>query len=113
MLKGKRDREFGSVSSQEQEKFLSDKKSPCLPSTRTPLQAECMAQRNLYEAEMERDRMIWDTRNSDWGAMYDTDSEPESQKTELHHANQWACQAHALLLRRLCAQDFSGRHGCP
>ena len=52
-----------------------------------------MAQRNLYEAEMERDRMIWDKRNSDWGAMYDTDSEPESQKTELHHANQWACQA--------------------
>ena len=37
---------------------------------------------------MESDRMIWDKMNSDWPAMYDTNSQPESQKTELHHANQ-------------------------
>ena len=42
---------------------------------------------------METDRVIWDKMNSDWPAMYDTNSQPESQKTEFHHANQWACQA--------------------
>ena len=45
------------------------------------------------EAEMERDRMIWDKRKSDWAAMYGINSQLESQLSELHHANQWACQA--------------------
>ena len=48
---------------------------------------------NFSEAEMERDMMIWDRSNSDWAALYETNSQLESQKTELHHANQWACQA--------------------
>ena len=52
-----------------------------------------MAQRKPSEAEMERDRMIWDKRNSDWAAVYETNSQLEAQKTELHHANQWASQA--------------------
>ena len=46
-----------------------------------------MAQRKLSEAEVERDRMIWDTRNSEWAAMYEPNSQLELQKTELHHAN--------------------------
>ena len=37
--------------------------------------------------------MIWDTRNSDWAAMYGMNSQRESQQSELHHANRWACQA--------------------
>ena len=52
-----------------------------------------MALRKLSEAEMERDRMIWDERNADLAAMYDINSKLESQQSELHHANQWACQA--------------------
>ena len=39
------------------------------------------------EAEMDRDRMIWDRGNSDWAAMYETNIQLQSQKTELHHAN--------------------------
>ena len=45
------------------------------------------------EAELERGRMIRDKRNSDWAAVYGTNSLPESQKSELHHVNQWACQS--------------------
>ena len=45
------------------------------------------------EAEMERDRMIWDKRNSDWAAMYGINVQLESQLSELHRANQWACEA--------------------
>ena len=45
------------------------------------------------EAELERDRMIWDNRNSDWAAMYGINSQLEPQPSELHHAKQWACQA--------------------
>ena len=96
MLKGKRDGEFGSVLSQEQERFLSERQhlhDNLERKTRRALQGECMAQRKISEAEMETDWVIWDKRNSDWPAMYDTNSQPESQKTELHHANQWACQA--------------------
>ena len=37
---------------------------------------------------MKRERMIWDKRNSDWVAMYETIGQFESQKTELHHAIQ-------------------------
>ena len=60
MLKGKRDLEFGSVSSQEQEKFLSGGQNLhdyLSRETRRALQGECMAQRKLSEAEMERDRL--------------------------------------------------------
>ena len=67
-LNGKRDREFGSVSSREQEKFLSERKDLHdyleIESWRA-LQGESTAQRKLSEAEMERDRMMWDERNSD------------------------------------------------
>ena len=55
--------EFGSVSSQEQEKFLSERQNLhdyLERETLRALQGECMAQRKLSEAEMERDRMIWD-----------------------------------------------------
>ena len=51
------------------------------------------SEKKLSDAEMERDRMTWDKRNCVWAAMYETNSQHESQKTELHHANQWACQA--------------------
>ena len=96
MLKAKRDREFGSVSSQEQEKFLSERQNLhdyLEREARRALQGECMAQRKLSEAEMERDGMIWDNRNSDWAAMYGINSQLEPQPSELHRANQWACQA--------------------
>ena len=52
-----------------------------------------MSQRKLSEAEMERNKKIWDKRNSDWAAMYGTNGQLGSQETELHHANQWASQA--------------------
>ena len=50
-------------------------------------------QRKLSETEIKRDRMIWDTRNSDWTAMHETNGQLESQKTELRHAIQLVCQA--------------------
>ena len=56
------------------------------------LQGECMAQRKS-KTEMERNRMISYERNSDWAAMYGINSQLESQQSELHHANHWACQA--------------------
>ena len=65
MFKGKRDREFRSVSSQEQEKFLSVRENLhdyLERETRRALQGECTAQRQLSEAEMERDKMIWDKK---------------------------------------------------
>ena len=69
LLNGKRDREFGSVSSQQQERFLSERKNLLdyleREAWRGSLQGECFAQRKLSEAEMEVDRMIWDERNSD------------------------------------------------
>ena len=92
-----RDREFGSVSSREQERFLSERDKIIHGyherEARGARQGENRAQRKLSEAEMERDRMIWDKRNSDWAAMYGINSQLESQKTELHHVHQWACQA--------------------
>ena len=36
--------------------------------------------------------MSWGRRNADWAAVYGINSQLESQKTELHHAHQWACQ---------------------
>ena len=42
-----------------------------------------IAQRKLSEAEMERDRMIWDRRNADWAAMYEIKSQLESQKKKV------------------------------
>ena len=72
-LNGKRDREFGSLSSQEQERFLSERENQhdyLEREARRAVQGENIAQRKLSEAEMERDRMIWDTRNDDWAAMY-------------------------------------------
>ena len=50
--------------------------------TRRALQGECMAQRKLAEAEMERDRMIWDKRNSDWT------TESMKQTDNLNHKRQ-------------------------
>ena len=47
-----------------------------------------LAQRKLSEAETERGRMIGDKRNSEWAALYRTTSEPESQRSEPHHADQ-------------------------
>ena len=47
----------------------------------------------IFEAEMERDRMTWDKRNSDWEAVNGHNNQIESPKIGLHHGNQWACQA--------------------
>ena len=33
------------------------------------------------------------TRNSDAATIYGMNSQLQSQQSELHHANQWACQA--------------------
>ena len=57
------------------------------------LHGESIAQRKLSEPEMERDRMTWDERNYDSAAVHGINSQLESQKSELHHANQWTCQA--------------------
>ena len=84
MLYGKRGREFNCVPSQGRR---------IIP---VSLQGESIAQSNLSKADMERDRMIWDQRNSDWAATYEINGQLESQQTELHHANQRACQAECL-----------------
>ena len=34
------------------------------------LQGGSIARRTLFEAEMERAKMIWERRNSDWAAQY-------------------------------------------
>ena len=91
-LNGKIDREFGSVSSQEQAKFLTE--IPNLHEyNERALQGECTVQRRSAETEIERDRMIMDKSNSDGATMYGINSQLQSQQSELHHANQWACQA--------------------
>ena len=95
LLNGKCNGEFGSASSQEKERFFSERQNlhdNLERKTGRALQGECTAWRNLSEAEMESDRMIWDKRNSDWAAMYGINSQFEPQPSELHHANQWACQ---------------------
>ena len=56
------------------------------------VQGECAAQKRLSEAETEVDICIWKQRNSDL-ALYDTNRELETQRLELHQANQWADQA--------------------
>ena len=78
-LNGKIDREFGSVSSQEQAKFLTE-----IPN---------LHEYNERALEIERDRMIMDKSNSDGATMYGINSQLQSQHSEFHHANQWACQA--------------------
>ena len=81
LLNGERDREFGSVSSQEQERFLSERQNlyDYLESEgRRALQGGRIAQRRLSEAEMERDTMFRERRNSDWAAMYGIISQLES-----------------------------------
>ena len=50
-------------------------------------------------------------RNSDWAAMCGINSQPESQKTELHHANQWACQAQ-MESRRMLEEFTTKRRLC-
>ena len=96
LLNGKRNREFGSVSSQEQERFLSHRQNLhddyLEREARRALQGEGIAQRRLSENEVEMDRMIWGRSYADWAAVYGINSQLESQKTELHHAHQWACQ---------------------
>ena len=44
----------------------------------------------LFKAKMERDRMIWDNRNSAWAAMYET---------------QWASQAQVEVQSRLLSKE--------
>ena len=83
-----RGREFGSVSSQEQDRFLSVRQNLhdyLEREARRALQGESVAQRKLSDAEMGRDRMIWDKRNPDWAAMYGINSQIGSQQPELHH----------------------------
>ena len=53
--------------------------------------------------------MIWERRNADWAAMYGINSQLESQHSELHHANQWACQAQLESLRMF--EDFTTKSG--
>ena len=57
------------------------------------VQGESIAQWRQFEAEVERDRMIWERRNAYWATMYGRNSQIESQQSQLHHANQWTCQA--------------------
>ena len=86
LLNGKRDREFGSVSTHEQERFLSERHNLhdyLDGEARRVLQGESITQRKLREAEMERDRMIWDKRNSEWAAMYGMNSQLGSQKEKI------------------------------
>ena len=83
-LNGKRDREFGSVSSREQKNSCLRDKISMITLEEKPgklFKVESIAQRNLSEAETERDRM-WDKRNSDWAAMYGMNSQFESQQSE-------------------------------
>ena len=78
LLNGKRGRDVGSVSSQEQENFLSERQNLHDYLEREAgraLQGESIAQRKLFDADMERDRMTWDKRNSDWAAMYGINSQ--------------------------------------
>ena len=56
------------------------------------VQGECVAQKKLFEAEAEMDIRIWEQRNADI-ALYETNRELNSQRLELHQANQWAGQA--------------------
>ena len=96
LLNGKRDREVDSVSSQEQERFLYERQNIhdyLEREARRAHQGESIAQRKLSEAEMERDGMIWDKRHANWAAMCGINSQLESQQSELHHANRWACRA--------------------
>ena len=37
--------------------------------------------------------MIRERRNAYWATMYGINSQIESQQSQLHHANQWTCQA--------------------
>ena len=53
---------------------------------------ECAAQRRLSEAEADMDKRNWEQRSADI-ALYETNQKLESQRLELHQANQWADQA--------------------
>ena len=65
------------------------------------------------------DTMIWDKRISDQAAMSGMNSQLESQQSELHHANQWACQAQMesrrmfeeLTTKSRLYQENRGLHG--
>ena len=95
LLNGKRDRAFGSVSSQEQKNScLRDKISMIISKEKPGELFKVKAQlREDFPRLNWRDRIIWERRNSDWAAMYGINCQLESQQSELHHANQWACQA--------------------
>ena len=56
------------------------------------LQGECTAQKRLSEAEVEMDRNSRVRRNSGV-ALHQTNQQLESQRLELHQANQWADRA--------------------
>ena len=71
LLKGKRDREFGSVSPSEQEQLLSERQ---------------LFKENAWLREGSG------RRNSDM-ALYETNRQVESQLMELYHVDQWAGQA--------------------
>ena len=49
---------------------------------------------NNPRLNIERERMIWSTRNAYCAAVYGTNSQLESRKTELHHAIQWTGESH-------------------
>ena len=86
LLKGKRDREFGSVSfsQHEQERNLHEYLEKL---AERALQGECAAQNRLSEAEVEMNRRSWERRNSDV-ALCETNQQLESQRLELYHATQ-------------------------
>ena len=56
------------------------------------VQGECTAQKRFSEAEEEMDIRNWEPQNGD-SALHETNRELESQRLELHQANQWADQA--------------------
>ena len=92
LMRGKRDRDFGSVSSSQHdwERILSERKKLheyLEKEAERGLQGECTAQRRFPEAEVEMDRKSWERRNSDI-APNETNQQLESQRLELYQANE-------------------------
>ena len=56
------------------------------------VKGENLAQQRLYEAETDVEVKHWEKRNSDI-ALFEINQEFESQRLQLHQANQWADQA--------------------